>query len=309
MKVIELKTVEDIEQVKSVAQTLVLGFFDGVHLGHQLVIATGKKIAKTHQEPLAVMSFNQSPSQFFNPLKEQVNLTSLSQKIAQFEQLGVDIFYIVSFTQEFANLSPNQFIDNYLVPLQAKHIVAGFDYRFGKQASGDVFTLKALEKGRFTVTRIESVELEKNKISSTMIRQALIAGNLQQANKLLGREYQTDGIVIHGDSRGRQIGFPTANIEWHKDQLLPMEGVYAVKIKIAQQWYQGMASIGRNITFEKNRPISIEVHIFDFNEMIYGQHVSIKWFKRLRKEIKFNQIDGLVRQLNQDKYDVKQFFV
>ncbi|MBF0779727.1 MULTISPECIES: riboflavin biosynthesis protein RibF [unclassified Granulicatella] len=308
MKVIELKTVKDVEKIDALKQTLVLGYFDGVHLGHQFVIANGRKIANTHSELLAVMSFDQSPRQFFNPDSIGYSLTTRQQKIKQLEKLGVDIFYIVSFTQEFSRLSPNQFIDQYLVPLCAKHIVTGFDYRFGKHASGDIYTLKALEKGRFKVSEIDSVELNHEKISSTVIRHALLAGDLPKANQLLGRAYQIDGIVIHGDARGRTIGFPTANIEWNKEQLLLMEGVYAVQIKVHQKWYQGMASIGRNITFEKNRHVSIEVNIFEFNEMIYGQNVSIKWYKRLRKEIKFNHIEGLIRQLNQDKYEVKQFF-
>lgn len=288
--------------------TLILGFFDGVHLGHQMVIAEGLNIAREHHENLAVLSFDRHPSQLFQPDKPNFYLTNNEQKATLFKQLGVEYFYIVPFTREFASLSPSEFVENYVVKLGAKHIIVGFDYCFGYQAKGNVDTLKTLSQGRFEVHCIDKIECRTEKISSTAIRQALQQGDVAKVNRLLGRAYETTGVVVHGDARGRTIGFPTANIKWDKGQFLPMESVYVVEMLVKGEWLKGMASIGRNITFEKNRDITVEVNLFDFNDDIYDEQVTIRWWKRLRKELKFNHVDALVRQLQQDKYHSVQFF-
>lgn len=307
MKVIELSYPMIAEQLDK-PLTLVLGFFDGVHLGHQKVIETGRKDALAKDHYLAVMSFNQHPSVVFTKNKNMMYLTDEKHKIKMLESIGVDIFYIVSFTSKFASLSPQQFVDDYIIKLGAKTVVTGFDYHFGRKAAGDVEMLKTLGDNIFDTICVEKLTQADRKISSTDIRSFLMDGNVEAAADFLGRAYVNSGVVVHGDARGRTIGFPTANIEVSSTQILPKESIYVVEICVNHIWYRGMASIGRNVSFEENRPVSVEVHIFDFHDDIYGEHVTVRWLKKLRSEIKFDTIDALIAQLEDDEKNSRAYF-
>lgn len=289
---------------------LALGFFDGVHKGHRTVINTAKRIAKEKNARLALMTFNQHPSIVFKKVKPEAitYLSSIERKEEFMEELGVDYLYEVDFTSAFASLSPQEFVDQYIVGLNAVAVVAGFDYTYGKKEVASMEHLPSYAKDRFEVIEVGKVTGEGEKISSTRIRQALSDGEIMEANDMLGYVYQTPGIVIHGDARGRTLGYPTANIDVKPNIRLPKVGVYAVRIKVGEEWYEGMASIGYNITFEANRQLSVEVNIFDFNRDIYGETVAVEWHKYLREEMKFSNIEALIEQLDQDEVDARQYF-
>lgn len=290
---------------------LALGFFDGVHRGHQAVIKKAKNIAKQRQLPLAVMTFNQHPKIVYQALDPTSvsYLTLNDQKMALFDSLGVDIVYMVDYTHDFGMLSPQAFVDEYIVKLHAQVVVAGFDYTYGKPDLANMTTLPIHAKERFEVIKVDALTAMKEKVASTRIKQLVESGEIALANDLLGYCYQTQGEVVHGNKRGRLLGFPTANIAIHPQKIMPKIGVYVVKIAIQGKWYQAMASIGHNVTFEANRPKTCEVYVLDFDQMIYGEIVQVEWLYYLRDEKRFENIEGLIEQLNKDLFETKAYFL
>lgn len=310
MQIIEIRHPYTENQIPAEPVVLVLGFFDGVHKGHQKVIQEGRKLADQKGIKLALMTFNQHPSIVFQkvPVDEMKYLTNLEQKSRLMDQFGVDYLYIVEFTSDFASLAPQAFVDQYIVGLHAKAVVAGFDYTYGKRDIADMPRLSIYAKERFEVVTVPRESLAGEKVSSTRIRKELDAGNMEEVTKLLGYDYTFGGTVVHGDARGRTLGFPTANIQLQRTTHLPTEGVYVTEIKVGDQWYPSMGSIGRNDTFEKNRPITVEVNILDFNQDVYGEKVEVRWLHFLRGQVAFSGVEGLIEQLNQDEKDTRDFF-
>lgn len=310
MEVINIHHPYKESQIPKEDAVLVLGFFDGVHRGHQKVIETAKKEANKRGAKLALMTFNHHPSVVFQKVdhKTMKYITTIEQKITRMEEEGIDILYVVEFTSAFAGLKPQEFVDEYIVGLNAVVAVAGFDYTYGKKEIAGMSHLPEYAKGRFDIIEVPEQTQGEEKISSTNIRKMMAEGNMEGANDFLGYTYQLSGMVVHGDKRGRLLGFPTANIKIPQKSLLPAVGVYAVKINVANQWYMGMAQIGYNITFEKDRPMTIEVNILDFDEDIYGEQVSVEWCHFLRKEMKFDGMEGLIEQLKQDEEDTREYF-
>ncbi|MBC1229854.1 bifunctional riboflavin kinase/FAD synthetase [Listeria booriae] len=290
-------------------KVIALGFFDGLHRGHQEVINTAKKEAEKRGIKTAVLTFDPHPSVVLSQKRKQVKyLTPLEEKKKRMAELGVDILYIVRFTTAFSNLSPEDFVANYLIGLNAKHVVAGFDYSYGRQGAGKMTELTKYADNQFDVTIVEKLEDLHDKVSSTNIRKYIEEGQLDEANQLLGYPYTVTGTVIHGDKRGRTIGFPTANIAVDEGFLIPKLGVYAVKFKVGDETHLGMASIGYNITFKDDQAMSIEVYILDFHQEIYGEEIEIEWFHYFRPELKFNGVEGLIEQLKKDEADTRAFF-
>lgn len=310
MEIIKIHHPYKKESIPNEPVVLALGFFDGVHKGHRTVISTAKKIAKEKNVPLALMTFNQHPSIVFKKVDPEAitYLSAIERKEEFMAELGVDYLYEVDFTSSFASLSPQEFVDQYIIGLKAITVVAGFDYTYGRKEVASMEHLAGYAKGKFEVVEIGKVTGDGEKISSTRIRKALAAGKIAEANQMLGYVYQTPGIVIHGDARGRTLGYPTANIDAQPGIGLPKVGVYAVRINIGGNWYDGMASIGYNITFESNRQLSVEVNIFDFNSTIYGEKVSVEWHEYMREEKKFLSVETLIEQLAQDEIDVRHYF-
>ncbi|SDQ07748.1 riboflavin biosynthesis protein RibF [Carnobacterium viridans] len=310
MEIIKLHHPYEEDEIPKDNVVLALGFFDGVHRGHQEVIGRAKKIAEKNQLKLAVMTFNQHPSIVFKKLNPDYHkyLSTVSRKEELMEKIGVDFLYEVDFTSAFAGLAPQEFVEQYIIGLHAQTVVAGFDYSFGKKEVASMEHLPLYAKDRFEIVVVEKQLLKEDKISSTRIRLALEIGDMDAANNLLGYVYATPGRVVHGDARGRLLGFPTANIEVENFVKLPRIGVYAVEILVGGQVYKGMASIGHNVTFEPNRPLTVEVYILDFNEDIYGEEVTVFWYDYLRNEEKFDSIDALIAQLKQDELDTARFF-
>ncbi|WP_071395294.1 bifunctional riboflavin kinase/FAD synthetase [Bacillus tuaregi] len=292
---------------------MALGFFDGVHLGHQKVIAAAKREADQKGYKSAVMSFNPHPSVVLGRSVQHVQyITPLEEKIRLIHDLGIDYFFIVRFTEEFANLLPQEYVDRFLIDLNVKHVVAGFDYTYGRMGKGTMETLPFHAREMFTFSVVDKLQYGQEKISSTAIRGCIHDGRMEQLPHFLGRFYTTKGKVIHGEKRGRTIGFPTANIDIHDDYLLPPTGVYAVKLTIEKsgETFKGVCNVGYKPTFHKeqtDKP-SIEVFIFDFDRYIYDEKVTIEWHRRLRSEQKFSGIDELIAQIEKDKAQAHDYF-
>ncbi|CZQ81818.1 riboflavin biosynthesis protein RibF [Trichococcus ilyis] len=310
MEIIHIHHPYDKNQIPDEQVVLALGYFDGVHRGHQEVIKRAKEVADQKQLKLAVMSFNHHPSIVFQKMNPDTMqyLSTVKRKAEIFESLGVDYFFVIAFTSAFASLRPQDFVDQYISGLHAAAVVAGFDYTYGPREIADMKQLVNYAKDRFEVIEVEELKNAAEKISSTHIREALAEGNMEKANAYLGYVYQIEGTVIHGDARGRLLGFPTANIQTEKHTRLPRNGVYIVSIKVNGTWYRGTASIGHNITFEADRDKTVEVYILDFNKMIYGEDVIVRWHHFIRSEIKFSGVEQLIAQLKKDEAETIAYF-
>ena len=237
-------------------------------------------------------------------------VTPIEEKIAIIADLGIDYLFIINFTREFANLLPQEFVDQYLIGLNAKHVVAGFDYSYGRMGRGTMETLLFHSRDQFDYSVVAKLEKKKKKISSTLIRKYIREGKTAELPDLLGRFYKTSGTVIHGDKRGRTIGFPTANVDVSDDCIIPPPGVYAVRFLVDGSWYEGVCNVGYKPTFNKekgDRP-SVEVHIFDFSSDIYGRKVTVEWHRHLRSERKFAGVQDLIAQIEKDKQQTEQYF-
>lgn len=312
MKVVHLRYPHDLNLAnESTAYSLALGFFDGVHKGHQAVIQNAKEMAEQLGIESAVMTFDPHPSIVLGGRKEKVfYITPLQQKLDVLEEFGVDNVFVVHFTSDFAKLSPEDFIQYFIRDLNVKHVSAGFDYSFGKYGKGNMVTMRELSNGDYGVSVIDKQSDDEEKISSTRIRQYLQDGDMESAAQLLGRAFEVPGIVIHGDKRGRTIGFPTANIQSMEGSFIPATGVYAVKILVQNKWYDGVCNVGYKPTFKnpEDKQLSIEVHILDFHKNIYGEEVKVGWYKRIRSEQKFDGIESLKAQIEKDKEASIEFF-
>lgn len=309
MKVIDLKYPLQVQLVTKGPVVLAMGFFDGVHRGHRQVIRRAQQIAYQRHQPLAVLTYDKLPAMIFQQVSLPVQyLTPVATKCQLLEQLGVDITYVMDFTARFASLKPQQFVDDFLVKLQPSVVVAGYDHTYGPKDIANMDQLPTYAKGRFDVVKVAklTVDHQSTKVSSTLIRQLIDQGKVQQANYLLGYHYLTSGIVVHGFARGRTIGFPTANVQWDVDERIPAVGAYAVQLFVQGHWYDGMASVGYNVTFGAHQHKTIEVNLFDFHQNIYGEHVKVRWVQRLRGETKFNHVKDLVQQLTDDRENSRQ---
>ncbi|KIQ95210.1 Riboflavin biosynthesis protein ribF [Anoxybacillus thermarum] len=290
---------------------MALGYFDGVHLGHQKVIQTAKQIADQYGYKSAVMTFHPHPSVVLGRSQQHVRfITPLKEKEKQIAKLGVDYLYVVEFTPEFAYLLPQQFVDEYIIGLGVKHVVAGFDFTYGRLGKGTMETLPFHSREQFTQTVIPKQTFGKEKISSTYIRQRLAEGDVEQLPHLLGRWYEVTGTVIHGDKRGRTIGFPTANVALDDEYIIPRIGVYAVTVTVDDNTWTGVCNVGYKPTFRVQQQTDpmIEVHLFDFSADIYGAHVRIQWHKRLRDERAFSSVHELVEQIHRDAQAAREYF-
>ena len=286
---------------------LTLGFFDGVHIGHQKLIKDAKLIAEQKNLPLMVSSFDKHPKEIYKNDHKFVYLET-EQEERKMEKLGVDYLVIIKFTQEFSQLSPQDFVDQVVMKLKADTIVVGFDYTYGPKDIANVENLPKFAKDRFKIVVEPKQAIDKIKVGSTYIRKAIQHGNVELAAELLGQPYETSGIIVHGFRRGHKIGFPTANLEISGSKVLPAEGVYATRAKVNGKWHDAMTSVGYNETFKTNHGLTIETNIFDFDEEAYGKPLTLAWYKFIRKNKKFSGIEELSHQLDQDKRDIKQYF-
>lgn len=286
---------------------LAIGYFDGVHIGHQKVIQTANQMAKRLNHPLAVMTFHPHPKEVLKK-KPMRYLTPISEKMNLLDQLGVKYAYLIQFDKNLARLTAKEFVEKVCVPLQVKGIVTGFNFRFGEKQAGSTRDLKILSQNRFETETVEAVIKDQTHVSSTWIRELLATGNLSLVTELLGRFYRFRGIVEHGDQRGRLIGFPTANLSLSSPFLLPKQGVYVVRASFEGRQAYGIMNIGVRPTFQQvSSREKIEVHLFYQEMNLYEKEMNVEVLHYLRAEQKFPSVDALIKQIHQDKYQAEKW--
>lgn len=277
-----------------------IGYFDGLHMGHQELIEQAKKDAQTLHVQSAVATFDPDPWKIIHPDANLEHLSDLDDKATLLSHTDVDVFYILDFTHDFASLSIEEF-HQVIERLNIRELICGYDYSYGAKGAGDVETLQKA-KG-FETKVIGQVSKSNEKISSTRIEKLVRSGNIQEANDLLGYLYSIKGIVVHGFERGRILGFPTANLNVGPESILPKNGVYAGYVQIREELYPAMINVGYNPTFN-NKEKTIEANILDFYEDIYGIPTRFFFVDQLRDEKKFNSMDELKAQLTKDQKSV-----
>lgn len=284
---------------------LTIGKFDGVHLGHQSVLSQVVEKAKELGLPSTVMVFEPQPEELFTPEHAPARLSLLRDKYTQLKALGIDRLLCVKFDGHFAAFSATDFVEGLLVDkLGIKFLVVGDDFRFGKGRVGDFATLVAEgEKCQFEVASTQSFRLEDCRISSTAVREALSDNDFDLAQQMLGRPFTIAGKVLHGDKRGRTIGFPTANVLLKRCKA-PVNGVFAVIVNVAEKSYSGVANIGHRPTVNGQRS-QLEVHLFDFSDDLYGQFISVALVSKIREEMKFDSFELLHQQILKDALAAK----
>lgn len=288
---------------------LTIGNFDGVHLGHQALLRRLVEKSRELDLPACMMSFEPLPQEYFSPQTAPARLTRLREKWSAVEPTGIDQFICVKFDHHLAELSAEDFIKIILIDrLQVKYLVIGDDFRFGKGRTGDYAMLQ--QAGReygFEVVNSHSHCLDNERISSTAIRQALSASLINKAQRMLGRPYQICGRVAHGDKRGRTIGFPTANIKLQR-HATPLSGVYTVSLHgVHEKAIHGVANIGKRPTVDGHH-LQLEVHLFDFDQNIYGKQVCVEFHHKLRDEKRFESFEALKQQIIKDSEQARAWF-
>ena len=286
-------------------KTLLIGNFDGVHLGHQALISFAKKVSIQSDTELLIVTFNPHPREII--LNKKIDLIlPYSEKINLLKNFSIDNIKEINFDKTISKMKPEDFIGEFLEKSNPKNIIVGKDFRFGINASGNIDTLKSYKNSIYDVHSIDIESIKNQKISSTAIKDFLKLGLIKDANKYLGRKYYIKGMVVEGDKRGRQIGFPTTNLktDWN---FLPMNGVYVTNITHDNKVYDGITNIGYRPTFEK-KELLIESNIFDFNESIYGENIKIDFIERIRSEKKFDSVEELIENIKKDVSYAKEVF-
>jgi riboflavin kinase / FMN adenylyltransferase len=290
-------------------QVIAIGNFDGVHLGHVEVIKKAKDIAQKIGAKLTVLSFYPHPAIVMGKVNlNQINIASFREKYNSLKNLGVDALYIKSFDNQFANLSPEKFVEKILINwMNAAHIVVGKDFAFGKDRKGDINVLNLLGKiFYFSVTDIEPRLINGVICSSTNIRKALASGEVHKISQYMGRNYSISGKVVMGEKNGTKMGFPTANIKLNK-LFQPKYGVYQANAYFDNQIFQAIVNIGIRPTINGKEP-AIEVHFLNKNIDLYGKYIIVEFLNFIRPEIKFNDLYNLTQQIEKDIIKVKQLF-
>lgn len=291
-----------------------VGVFDGVHLGHQALLRQLVAAAREKGSESVVITFDPHPKHVLSQDNENLLfLTTLTEKGKLLEKLMVDHLIVINFTKDLGNIEARDFIRDVLVKsIGIKHLLVGYNNQFGKARGGDISKIREYARVYgFTVDQAEGVSGEEGIISSTAIREALLSGDLANANKWLGYSYQVTGKVVEGKKLGRSLGFPTANIKPDEDlKLIPANGVYAVEVLIENELRQGVLSIGYNPTVDPGRKTrSIEVNIFDFEDDLYGKSVTVFFRYRLRDEKRFENTDQLRKQMAHDRDEALKLLV
>ena len=300
-------------QARSIKNAVVtIGTFDGVHLGHQAIFSKMKDLAQSIGGETVVVTFSPHPRQVLNIDSSNLHfLCTPEEKLQKFEEFGIDNVVIINFTKEFSRTPSEVFIKDYIIDhIHPAYIVIGYDHHFGKNRMGDFDLLNELmEKYNFKVERVEAQDVENIAISSTKIRNALAVGNVKSANQLLGYTYSITAEVIEGNKIGRTLGFPTANLELPQEyMLINNRGVYACLVDYDGKTYKAMANIGHRPTIgdrSEDNPI-IEVNLFDFDGDLYGKQIHVRFIDRIRDEEKYDSLDALKTQLEQDREKAKQ---
>lgn len=290
----------DNNQVELSPKAVSLGNFDGVHRGHQKLMKENIEISKKLGLTPSVLLFKENTKNILNGEREY--LTSLEDKIEILNEIGIECFCLLEFSEDFKNLSPREFIKEILYEkLNTKYVIVGDNYRFGKMAKGDINTLKSYEEDYDYKTMVVDFELDDGKIiNSTDIRQMIRDGEIKKANFDLGHPFKIKGQVVKGAQRGRLLNFPTANLKPNFKYIKAKSGVYFTRVRIDRQTYFALTDIGTNPTFGPNE-IKIETYIIDFSKNIYGKNMTIEFLEYFREDCKFNSAEELIEQMEKDK--------
>ncbi len=279
---------------------LTIGNFDGVHLGHRAIFRKVVRTARALQGTAAVLTFEPHPLRVLAPQRAPLRINTAAEKVRLVEASHIDLLLVLEFNRRFADLSAEAFVAELLVgKLGIRHLIVGYDYAFGRNREGnsDFLAAKSRQYG-FTLEALEPICRAGEVYSSTRIRQALLQGDVAGVIAVMGRNFTLDGRVVHGAGRGRQLGFPTANLETDKE-LLPATGVYAVKVKWQGRLYDAVVNIGRRPTFA-NQEATLEIHLLDFQQDLYGQTLRIYFVERLRPEQRFASVEALKSAVHND---------
>jgi len=280
---------------------LAIGNFDGMHLGHQALLTQLRQTANASNLEAAVMTFEPHPREFFTPESAPARLCSMREKLECFAQAGVERVYVCRFNQRFAKVTAEAFMHDILrQAIHAQVVLVGEDFRFGAKRAGSVNDFVA---AGFNLVSLPQVDLAGVRVSSTRVRSALADGHLHEASSLLGRGYSISGKVVHGAKRGRQLGFPTANVHMRHERPA-LKGVYAVKL----DGLNAVANLGVRPTIAGVPKLSLEVHVLDFNGDLYGKHVHVEFLHKIRDEMKFDGLDALKAQIAVDVELARIFF-
>jgi riboflavin kinase/FMN adenylyltransferase len=303
--------INDLKGLKKPLQkpVLTMGNFDGVHKGHLVLFDKVQEIANAIGGQSVVMTFDPHPIKIMKPGNGPPLITLIKQKLRLISEAGIDVIFCLPFTRQFGSISGRDFVRDILVEgIGVQEVVVGYDYTFGNKRQGNINLLKDMGKELgFKVHVVEPVYLGQTLVSSTSIRNLVREGNLAEANRLLGRDYQISGVVIKGAGRGTKLlNIPTANLS-PVDELIPKRGVYAVEVEMDTGRYYGVCNIGHNPTFGEN-PLSIEIHLLDFSGDILGKELAINFIKLLRKERPFNAEGELAEQIMKDIKRARELF-
>lgn len=277
-----------------------IGYFDGIHLGHQALINKTKRIAKEEGLSSALITFDPDPWTIIHNQNKVNHITPMKEKINLLSKMGIDELIIVQFTKDLSKLSPQEFVERILIPLNVQELITGEDFKFGFKGAGNVDYLKN-EANLFFNTHVLEIEEENaTKIGSTQIIQSILNGECEKTKQMLGRYYTLAGYVRQGNREGTRIGFPTANLDVTDEYVIPLPGVYAGYVEVQGEKYASVINIGYNPTFNQTDKLSLETYILDFNKTIYGELLKQSFVHRIRDEIKFDTIEELIEQMNDD---------
>ena len=308
-----MKVHRDLNNFNAHNPVLTIGTFDGVHLGHRKIISRLHDLAASIDGESVIFTFDPHPRKVVAPSETNLRLlTTLDEKIALFEEAGIDHLIVYPFTPEFAKLTYEEFVEQILVgQIHVKSLVVGYDHKFGKGRQGDFDLLKSCaDRLDFQIEKLDVLLVNESNVSSTKIREAIQVGDFETANAYLGYPFTIHGMVVEGQRLGRTIGYPTANIDaMDPDKIIPGYGVYAVRVTVRNQTYTGMLNIGSRPTVNHNADHrTVEVNLFDFSDDIYGEPVEVVFYHKLREEQKFASLDALKEQLSQDRINTISYF-
>lgn len=294
----------DCNNIPRIPMYACIGYFDGMHRGHQALLAKTVAKAKEIGCEATMITFDPDPWVTIKGMQDVKHITTVRERINKAVSLGMQNIVVLKFTKEMADLSPEDFITKVLGKLNLQGLVCGFDFHYGKMGSGNTETLK--RDASYEVDVVGEIDDELGKISSTRISQCIVDGDMEQAAEMLGSYYSIEGVVVHGRHIGTEIGFPTANISYSDEYLLPKPGVYACIAHINGKRYRAMANLGHNPTFNYRQALSLEVYLLDFDGDIYERTIRVDFLHFMREEVTFKSKNNLILQLEQDVRDVRQ---
>lgn len=304
-----MKVIKTLKEIEATPFAATIGNFDGVHLGHKEILAGIKEQCEAEGLSFVVITFVPHPTCILRP-QDHFLINSYKERRGMLEKLGVNFLYEINFTRDFSTQQPEDFLATYLFSNpNLKKLFMGYDFAFGANKSGDFALVKDYSKKQnVDVYRLDEYQKGEHKVSSTMVRGFVRAGDVEKAQQLLGRNFTLSGRVTKGAGRGRQLSFPTANLEYLIERLVPKSGVYVTEVRLRTGTFGSVTNIGYNPTFNNDQLTRVETHILDFNNDIYGEEIEIIFHQRLRDERKFPSVEALINQIGDDVRSAREFF-